>query len=106
MKARPSLLGRWLYERGDTYVLGFARALIGIFLFWLALRTAQDLTTTGYFGDHFHMPFLPEALVPSRAVFTFICAVRLLLAATVTVGHRARFSLLASALLGVYVLLC
>jgi hypothetical protein len=99
-------LRAWESEIGDTYVLGFVRALIGIFLFWQGLVAAQELTNVGYFGDYFHIPFLPESLVPSRAVYTVVLTLRLVLAALVTVGHRARPALLASAFLGQYVMLC
>ena len=50
-------LDAWASEVGDTYVLGFVRALIGIFLFWQGLVSAQELTSVGYFGDYFHVPF-------------------------------------------------
>jgi hypothetical protein len=97
---------RWQTEIGDTYVLGLVRVVFGLMLFWQALGWAKDLSTDGYFGDVFHMPILPERLVPSRLVYTVIVAALLILAALATVGHRARGALFASALLGLYVLLC
>jgi hypothetical protein len=97
---------RWYAETGDTYVLGLVRVVIGLFLFWEGLRAAKELTTSGYFGDAFHISFLPEAWVPSRVVYTLLLALSLLLAVLVTVGHRARFALFASALLGLYLFLC
>ena len=93
-------------ESGDTYLLGLVRVAVGVFLFWEALRAGRELTTNGYFGDAFHLSFLPESLVPSRIVYSLLVAAELLLAVLVAVGHRARFALFASALLGIYLLLC
>ena len=101
-----SLLRQWAEEVGDAYVLGLVRAIVGGFLFLQALSSAEALATVGYFGDHFHLPFIPEHFVASRTVFVAIVAARILLAVLVTVGHRARFALAASAVLGVYTLLC
>jgi vitamin K-dependent gamma-carboxylase-like protein len=101
----PGFVRRWQTELGDTYVLGLARVAFGLMLFWQALGWAKELSADGYFGDAFHVPILPESLVPSRLVYTALVATLLVLAALVTVGHRARGALLASALLGLYVLL-
>ena len=100
-----ALLQRWRGEAGDTYVLGLVRALIGILLFWQALDAARTFTVIGYFGDALHLPFVPEAWVPSREGYIVLTATRLLLAVLVVVGHRARASLFMSALLGTSVLL-
>jgi hypothetical protein len=97
---------RWRDETGDAQVVGFVRMVIGVMLFWQSLRAARELLERGYFGDAFHLPMLPEALVPSRTAYTVLIVAQLLLAVLVAVGHRARFALFASALLGAYVLLC
>ncbi len=102
----PEPIRRWLQETGDTYLLGLVRMCVGALLFWHALGAARELETAGYFGDHFHLPFLPEALVASRAIFTAIIAVRLLCAVLITVGSFPRAALLTSALAGLYALLC
>ncbi len=102
----PDSIRRWLYATGDTYLLGLVRICIGALLFWHALQAARDLETLGYFGDHFHLSFLPEALVPSRAVYTVLLAARLLCAVLISVGSFPRTALFASALAGVYTLLC
>ena len=96
---------RWRDEVGDAYVLGLVRVAIGCFLFWHALGSARELEN-GYFGDVFHMPIVPEAWVASHHVYTWITAARLLLAVLVTIGYVPRLALLASALLGLYVILC
>lgn len=100
------LVERWLRETGDTYLLGLVRVLVGALLFWHALGAARELEQLGYFGDAFHLPLIPEALVPSRTVFTIAVALRLLLATLVVVGAWARPALFVSALLGLYTLLC
>ncbi|HEY8041242.1 MAG TPA: HTTM domain-containing protein [Polyangiaceae bacterium] len=96
---------RWRDETGDTYVLGAVRVALGLLLFANALRAARELKA-GYFGDVFHVPMLPEALVPSPAVYWGVVVAQVLLAVLVVAGPRARAALLASALLGAYVLMC
>jgi Vitamin K-dependent gamma-carboxylase len=96
----------WEAELGDAYVLGLVRMILGVFIFWEALGWARDLASRGYFGDVFHLPFIPEWAVASRLAYTGVLASMLVLAALATVGHRARGALGASALLGLYVLLC
>jgi HTTM domain len=96
---------RWRDEVGDTHVLGLVRIALGLILFANALRAARELQQ-GYFGDVFHWPILPEALVASRTAYAILVAVQMLLAALVVSGHRARPALFLSALAGVYLLLC
>jgi hypothetical protein len=100
------LLRRWRDEVGDGYVLGAVRVVLGLLLFANALRALRELVAGGYFGDAFHWPFLPEALLPSRTAYAGIVVAQLLLAVLVVAGRGARAALLASALLGTYVLLC
>jgi hypothetical protein len=99
------LLRRWRDEQGDVTVLGAVRVALGVLLLANALRAAGELRL-GYFGDAFHWALLPEALVPSRQVYSVLVLGQLVLAVLVVVGVRARDALLASALLGTYVLLC
>ena len=98
-------LQRWRDQVGDAHVLSLVRVAIGVFLFWHALALAEELRAFGYFGDAFHLPYLPETMVPSRGAYLLIVAARLLLAVLVTVGHKPRASLFGSAILGFYVLL-
>jgi hypothetical protein len=100
-----SAIRRWRDEVGDASVLGLVRVAMGLLLFWNALRAARELQH-GYFADFFHWPMIPEALVASRQVYWGIVVAQLLLSALVVAGHRARPALLASALLGTYLLLC
>jgi uncharacterized membrane protein YphA (DoxX/SURF4 family) len=96
----------WQDETGDASVLGVARIAIGVMLFVHALRAARELETFGYFGDVFHVPFIPERLVASRLLYTLIVAIELSLAVCVAIGLRAKVALFLSSLLGTYVLLC
>jgi hypothetical protein len=96
---------RWRDETGDVTGLALVRIALGLLLLHGAVRAARELTA-GYFGDVFHWPMLPEALVPSRAVYGVAIAVLALLAVLVVVGVRAREALLASASLGTYLLSC
>jgi hypothetical protein len=96
---------RWRDEVGDAYVLGAVRVALGVLLFANALRAARELQD-GYFGDFFHWPILPEALVPTRTAYTVLVVAQLLLAVLVVAGYRARAALFAGALAGTYVMLC
>lgn len=99
-------LRRWLDEEGDVTWLGLARVAFGVLLVANAVRALRELAG-GYFGAVFHWPLLPDALVPSRDAYALLVAVQLTLALLVVAGRwRAREALLASALLGTYVLLC
>ncbi len=96
---------RWRDEIGDTRALRAARVVLGLLLLEAALRAEQQLQA-GYFGDVFHWPIVPEALVVPRPAYAVIVAGQVILATMVTLGLRARGALLASAVLGTYVLLC
>jgi hypothetical protein len=96
---------RWRDEVGSTYVLGEVRVALGVLLFWNAWRAANELEH-GYFGDVFHWPIVPEALVPSRALYANIVLAQMLLAALIVAGRGARQALFLSAVAGTYLLLC
>jgi hypothetical protein len=101
-----SLLTRWRDETGDTTALGFARMLTGGFLVYEGARAWQELSASTYFADVFHVAMIPEALVPSRGVYSAILVTEIVLGVIVLLGRFARPALFGSALLGVYVLLC
>jgi hypothetical protein len=96
---------RWLDEEGDTHALGAARVVLGFLLLEAAARAGDELRR-GYFGDVFHWPVLPEALVASKPLYTVIVGAEIVLAALVVLGIRAHAALLGSAALSTYVLLC
>ena len=101
-----SWVRRFRDEVGDTYTLGLVRSLLGVLLFWQAFEAARRHSVSGYFGDVFHLPFVPESWVVARPGYVAILAARLVAAALVVVGHRARPALFTAALLGFYSLLC
>ncbi|HEX3770589.1 MAG TPA: HTTM domain-containing protein [Polyangiaceae bacterium] len=98
-------LTRWRDEEGETHAIAVARIVLGLLLLQSALRAAEELRA-GYFGDVFHWPILPEALVPSAVVYGLVVGAQGVLALLVVLGLRARPALVASAGLGTYVLLC
>ena len=99
-------LVRFRDEIADGYVLGPVRAAIGALLGWHALVAAEELAKVAYFGDTFHLPMIPEGMVPSRSVYALVLAARVCLAVMVAIGIWARPALAASAALGVWLLLC
>jgi hypothetical protein len=99
-------LARFRDESADAYVLGPVRAVIGALLGWHALSAAEELAKVGYFGDVFHVPFIPEGLVPAPRVYAIVLAARVCLAVMVAIGIWARPALAASALFGFWLLLC
>jgi uncharacterized membrane protein YphA (DoxX/SURF4 family) len=91
---------------GDTYLLALARIGLGLLLLneaWLAITQLRE---AGFFGDHFHQPFLPESLVPSEATYHVVLGAQLVAAVLVASGRVARPALLVAAGLLVYVMLC
>jgi hypothetical protein len=95
----------WRDEIGDTRPLRATRAVVGLLLLDSAARAWRELQS-GYFGDAFHWPMIPETLVAPRMAYAAIVLAEAVLAAMVTLGFRARAALFGSALLGTYVLLC
>ena len=98
--ASPGIFARFRDEIEDGFVLGPVRLAIGLLLGWQSLVMADDLAKLGYFGDMFHVPMIPDALVPSGRVYALTLAVRVVLAALVAIGIWARPALAASAALG------
>ncbi len=104
MLRRRGALGELLDRGVDGAFLGPVRVGVGLMLFWHGMVAARELQERGYFGDAFHMSLLPEALVPNKATFTALVALRCVLGALVVLGAGARAGLLASALLVFYTL--
>jgi hypothetical protein len=98
-------LRRFEDEIADGTALGPLRAVLGLLLGWHALALASELPRIGYFGDGFHMPMIPEVLVPSHRVYALTLAFRVCLAVMVTLGIWARPALLVSAALAGWALL-
>ena len=100
------ILRGWQTEIGDAYLVSLVRAVFGVLLALSALRELDELRTGPYFGDVYHLPLLPEAMVPNRSVFVAIAVAQLVFALLVAAGRFARPLLLVSASLGIYLLLC
>lgn len=96
----------WRDEIGDVQRLGLVRLALGFFLFRQALHDVEHATDWGYFGTRFHIPIVPEALVPSPAGFAALEVAMLALGVLVVVGVAARPSLFLSGIAGIYLLLC
>jgi hypothetical protein len=101
-----SLFRRWQTEEDDAYVVSLVRTILGVLLLLSGLRELGPLRSDAHFADVFHIPLLPEALVPGRAVFTVLTLAQLALAVLVVVGRWARPALLGTAIIGLYLLLC
>jgi hypothetical protein len=101
----PRLHG-WLTEEDDAYVVSLVRAILGLFLLFSALREAPRIGRDTYWGDVFHIPLLPDALLPGRTVFNVLLLAQVVLAVLVAIGRFARPSLLATAVTGLYLLGC
>ena len=97
-------LRRLLDGTVDGTFLGPVRLSLGLMLLYQSAAAARELTTRGYFGDAFHMSLLPEAWVPGRSLYVALVALRVVLAALVVLGARAREALVGSAFLVFYTL--
>jgi hypothetical protein len=92
-------------EEGNLHVLGVVRLGLGVFFFVQAIEEVRAWNE-GYFGDRFHLPFLPERFVASATVVAALLGARFLAAILVITGHLARPALAGSALALTYALLC
>src|SRR5262249_5185704 len=100
-----SLMRRWQNEAGDAYLVSLVRAALGAMLLLNALREFHQLMEGAYFGDVFHLPMIPGALVPGPGVYTLLVAALLVFAVLVTLGWAARPALFGSAVVGLFLLL-
>jgi len=93
-------------EVGDVQRLGLVRLMLGFFLFRQALHDVEHASVWGYFGTRFHVPIVPDALVPTPLGWATLEAAMLTMGALVVVGIAARPSLFLSGIAGIYLLLC
>jgi hypothetical protein len=96
----------FLSEERDPYLLGLLRVAVATLLLLLTLKLLREHLAGGYFGDAFHMPLLPEALVPSRVGYELLLGCMALAAALALLGILARPALLLAALCGLYGMAC
>jgi hypothetical protein len=97
---------KWVSEERDAYLLGLVRALLGVLLCHQAWQRWDELAHWGYFGSYFHLPFLPEAWVPSASGYRALLGIELFGGALAVLGKRGREGLLLASCVGIYLLLC
>jgi hypothetical protein len=96
---------RWLSEERETYVLGLLRAAFALLMLLLTLKLARQLVLIDYFGDFFHLPMVPESLVPSRNGYVAVLAVQGICSVAALLGFFTRPALLVASSLGIFTLL-
>ncbi len=105
MSAFPRLRA-WLDEERDVTLLGLLRVALGALNAWTALKTLQALPVSGYFGDYFHIPLLPEAWLPSARGYAALLVLRALAGVLAMLGLWARPALLTAGSIALYILCC
>ena len=93
-------------EQGDGYVFGLARIGFALLLTIQTIGLLRATLESGYFGDSFHLPILPDALVPSASVYLGLLGLQLVLGVFTVGGWFPREALALRALLGIHWLLC
>jgi hypothetical protein len=94
-----------LRQTGDGYVVSLVRAVFGILLLVSSLLSAADLIGDQSSGP-FHVAILPDVLVAPRLALITLAFAQTALAAVVIAGRLARPALLATALIGLYIITC
>jgi hypothetical protein len=100
------LVFAWLDERRESYLLGLARIAFALIYAHHASKLLRAALDNGYFGDSFHISFLPEAWVPSRSVYLALLVAQMLAALLAALGKFARPLLLFAASVGLYLFCC
>lgn len=98
-------LARFFDEPVHPHVFGLVRLLLGLLTLRGLLTTAAEIARGEYFGELFHLPFLPWLDAPPRAAFVALLALRIVLAVLVVLGVSARAAMGLSGVLGLYVFL-
>ena len=96
---------KWLTEERDAYVLGLLRVVFAALMFFLAVKEWREYRVD-FFGESFHMPLLPESLVPSRAVYVGLMLLQAGGSIAALCGLWARPALGLSALIALFGMLC
>ncbi len=99
---RRGLLG----EVGDVHALAATRIALGGLLLLQAWETGTEQLHEGYFGEHFHFPYIPESFVPSERTYALILCAQAVAGVLVLLGHFARPAMLFSACAIAYAMLC
>jgi hypothetical protein len=96
----------WIREERDAYLLGLMRLLFGVLLCVQVWARFHELENWGYFGAYFHLPFVPEAWVPSLATYRALLWLELAGAVLAVLGWFGREGLLLGSSIGLFMLLC
>jgi hypothetical protein len=99
-----SSLARFLDDEREAYVLGVLRVAVGALVVVQTAQRLLELRRGGYFGDVFHLPLLPEALVPALPVYLALQLVALCGGVLAVLGWCARGGLFLSAGIGLFLL--
>jgi len=86
-------------------VLGAMRVGLGVLLVIQSAERLWEVYRGGYFGDAFHLPILPEALVPSAATYVLLQVLAVAGGIAAVLGPRGREGLLVASSIGLYLLL-
>ena len=102
----PDFVARWSTEEGDPYPASLVRAVVAALIGYAVIRRFSELSRDGYFGNLFHLPIWPEAIVPSATVYTALLGLQLVTAAAALVGVWPRQAIFATSLVGLFLLGC
>jgi len=97
---------KWLTEERDAYLLGLMRLLLGVLLCVQVWARFDELQYWGYFGENFHLPFVPEAWVPSFATYRVLLGFELAGALLGVLGWFGREGLFVGSSIGIFLMLC
>src|SRR5262249_15437303 len=99
--AQSQVVPNWLREERDVYVLGLLRVVFATLMFFLVVKEWREYRVD-FFGESFHMPLLPEALVPSRTAYLALMGFQAVCCGAALSGFLARPALALAALGGLY----
>jgi hypothetical protein len=106
MSRWPHFRLAWLDAERDVTLLGLVRLAFGVLICCAVAKTLLALPHSGYFGDYFHIPLVPEAWVPSRGIYTLLLVAKGAAAALAALGILARPSLFFAASVGLFLIAC
>jgi Vitamin K-dependent gamma-carboxylase len=106
VQGKPSRLARFFSEERDSYLLGLLRIALSVLLFLNTARLWLELERGGFFGDFFHIPIAPEALVPTRTLYLALLLVQAVGALLGFLGWWSRGGLLLTSSIGLFLLSC
>lgn len=98
-------LERFFDDERDAYVLGVLRIAAGVLVVVQTVQRLWETSRYGFFGDVFHLPIVPEWLVPSLSVYWLLQLGALAGGVLAVIGFHGRAGLLVSAAVGLFLLL-